>query len=124
MSAAARIDACLPQRIELQPALDPGETVSEWRRDIVEPVRVAPVQAGFQPSVPSTDFIGTKIPLTQPELALCRAAGEDHMREAFDFASDRLIRGLPHARRAVARTARHRDQDVLLRPSAPGENLA
>ena len=45
------------------------------------------------------------------------------MGEAFNFAPDGLIRGLPDARRAVGRTARHRDQDILLRPSAPGENL-
>ncbi len=49
--------------------------------------------------------------------ALRRAAGEDYMSEAFYFAPDGLICGLPHARRAVGRTARHRDQDVFLRPA-------
>jgi hypothetical protein len=124
MRASAGIDARLPQRIELQPALDPGEAVSERRSHVVELVRVASVKAGLQPSVPCTDFIGAEIPLAEPELALRWTAGEDHIGEAFNFAPDRLIRGLPHARRAVGRTARHRDQDVLLRPSALGKQLA
>ena len=57
-----RIDACLPQSIELQPALDPGEAVSERRGNVVELVRVTPVQAGLQPAVSGSDFTGAKIP--------------------------------------------------------------
>src|ERR1700678_2198541 len=83
-----------------------------------------PCKAGLQPSVPGPDFAGAEVPLTQPELPLCRAAGEDHMGEAFYFAPDGLIGGLPHARSAVGRTACHRYENVLLRPPASGENLA
>lgn len=124
MRAAARIDARLAQSIELQPTLDPGEPVSEGRSDIVEFVCVTPVQTGFQAAVSGSHFIRGKIPLAEPELTLCWAAGEDHMREAFDFASDRLVRSLPHARRSVGGAARDRNQDVLLRPSALREHLA
>ncbi len=82
------------------------------------------MQTGLQPAVTGPNYIRTEISLAEPELTLRRATGEDHMGKALDFTPDRLIRSLAHARRAIGRTACHRDQNVLLRPSTLGKYLA
>src|ERR1700751_4814483 len=63
MRAATRIDAPLAESIKLQPTLDPGEPVSERRCDVIELVGVTSMQAGLQPAVSNSHFIGGKIPL-------------------------------------------------------------
>ena len=60
IGAPVGIDASLAERIEFEPALDPRESISEWRRHVVELVRIAPVQTGLQPAITRTDFVGPR----------------------------------------------------------------
>ena len=69
----------------------------------------------YQLALPSTDFIGVEILPAQPELPLRQAACKDHIGKAFDLTPNRLVRSFPDPRRAIGRTARHRDQDVRIR---------
>ena len=124
IGAPLGIDARLAERVEFQPALDPREAISEWRRHVVELVRVAPVQTGLQPAISGADFVGAEILWPNQNSRCAGLPAKITWAKLLDLAPDRLIGGLPHARRAVRRAAGHRDQDVLLRPSAFGEHLA
>lgn len=86
-------------------------------------MRVTPVETGLQPAVAGSNFIGADVFLSQPKFALRWATSEDHMGKAFDLAPDRLVGGLSYARRAVCRTTRDGDQNVLLPPSALRKHL-
>src|SRR3546814_2253250 len=45
------VDTCLPQRVEFEPTLDPGEAVPERRSNTLEVVCVASMQARLQATV-------------------------------------------------------------------------
>src|SRR3546814_6296265 len=51
MRPVARVDTCLPQRVEFEPTLDPGEAVPERRSNTLEVVCVASMQARLQATV-------------------------------------------------------------------------
>ena len=63
-------------------------------------------------------------PLSEPELALRPTAREDHICKAFDLSPQGLVGGLPNAGRAILGAARNGNDDVGLRPSALGEDVA
>src|SRR3546814_14225044 len=77
MRPVARVDTCLPQRVEFEPTLDPGEAVPERRSNTLEVVCVASMQARLQATVHFTTFICRQCGFAaQPEFPLPFATGE------------------------------------------------
>lgn len=83
-------------------------------------VRVATVHARLAAVVAGLELLRSEAALSDPELALCRAAGEDEVCEFLDLLSKRLVSRLVQAGGAVARAARHSNQDVGPGPPAFG----
>ena len=86
-------------------------------------MRVAAVEARLATVVACPQLVNAGRALAEPELALCLTAREDDVRELLDLLSHCRVGGLAHPRSAVASTAGHRDQDVLLRPVAFADNF-
>ena len=82
------------------------------------------MQAGLQAPITGADFLRVQIPLSEPEVALRLTAREDHVREAFDLSTQCLVGSFPDAGRPVVCASCNGDENVGLRPSAFGEDLA
>ena len=123
MDATARFDTRLPQRVEVQTALDPGEAVPKRCRNVLQLVRVTPVHTRLQPAVARPNLLRVEFHLAEPELSLRRTAGEDDVGETLDFPAKGLVRRTPHTRCSVVGAACHCDAHVRLRPRACVELL-
>ena len=87
-------------------------------------MRVTAVEARFTTVVACPQHVNAGSALAEPELALCLTAREDDVRELLYLLSQCRVGGLAHPRSAVASTAGHRNQDILLRPITFDENFA
>ncbi|MGV7218647.1 hypothetical protein SO180_35850 [Bradyrhizobium sp. UFLA05-112] len=90
------------ERIELQRALDPRETIVDRLADGFLIMGVTAVEVGLAPVISCAQLLDRHSALADPEFALRRAARKDDVGEFLDLLADGGVGGLADARRTVS----------------------
>src|ERR1700730_4644510 len=122
-SAPCRINTRLPQRIEYDSAFDPREAVAFGSTNGAVLMRVAAMQARLEPSIALLDHLFAQDTAAKPELALGRAARENHMRELLDLLTQRLVGRLSYAGGTIRLATGNGYNNVLLSPGTLTKGL-
>ena len=123
-SAAAGIDASLPESVESDRAFDPRKAVIVRSRYGAIGMRVAAVKAWFWTVIAFADDGFRQNTASEPEITLRWTACENDMGELLDFGSQCLIGPFTDAGRAIRFATGDSHYDIFLRPSALCKNFA
>src|SRR5690606_15081343 len=114
--APFRIDAGLPQCVELKTALDPRIAIIVGDADSRRFMTIAAMQTRFQAAISGLELLLRRGAQSEPKFALGGAAGKDDASELLHLLAERRIGRVAYAGGAIGLAPSYGDQYVLFGP--------